>query len=105
MGEGLAPRWWGIHEFHSGGLMRAATVSWRDPRMEGDRRCEEEAMFYHMKENKTGGFNLLQILGVRPLNRGCHKGYKSLRGRQLLSCPDSHGTSLFWLLFLWNTWL
>ena len=46
MGEGLAPRWWGIHEFHSGGLMRAATVSWRDPRMEGDRRCEEEGRSY-----------------------------------------------------------
>ena len=32
--------------FTSGGLMRAAAVSWRDPRMEGDRRCEEEGRSY-----------------------------------------------------------
>ena len=39
-------------------------------------RMPSFSMFYHMIENKTGGFNLLQILGVRALNRGCHKGSK-----------------------------
>ena len=63
-------------------------------------RMPSFSMFYHMIENKIGGFNLLQILGVRPLNRGCHKGCKGVRRRQLLSCPDSHGTSSVFVLFI-----
>ena len=49
-------------------------------------RMPSASLSYHTIENKTGGFNLLQILGVRPLNRGCHKGCAGLR-RQLALLP------------------
>lgn len=58
-------------------------------------------LFHYIIENKTAGFNLLQILGVRPLSRGCHKGCKGLRRWQLALLPPPPWHQLCFCFIYW----